>query len=141
MAELDAATQSETGPKTRMGEKFKDSFKYTDKTDAERELALEQAKDLNGVNPTVTILASFFAFAMALGLWSLTQFLAGVFLTHPISDDAPYAFARFASVFRNAVMGLTSLASGFSFVSGLGVFALGVRVAYGTSFSFGFISD
>jgi len=61
----------------------------------------------------------------------MTQFLAGVFLSHPVSADAPYAFARLAGVFRNAVMGLTSLASGFAFVSGLGVCALGVRVAYG----------
>lgn len=131
MAELQAAAQTENGPKTKLGEKFKDSFKYSDKTDAERQLALEEAKDLNGVNPTVTILASFFAFGMAFGLWSLTQYLAAVFLSHPVSADAPYAFVRSAGVFRNAVMGLTSLASGFSLVSGLGVFLLGVRVAYG----------
>lgn len=131
MAELQAATEAERGPKTKMGERFKNSFRYTEKTDEERELALEQARDLNGVNPTVTILASFFAFGMAYGLWSLTQFLAELFLTHPMSPDAPYAFTRIASVFRNAIMGLTSLASGFSLVSGLGVFLLGVRVAYG----------
>ncbi len=131
MAELQAATDAERGPKTKMGERFKNSFRYTEKTDEERELALEQARDLNGVNPTVTILASFFAFGMAYGLWSLTQFLAELFLTHPMSPDAPYAFTRIASVFRNAIMGLTSLASGFSLVSGLGVFLLGVRVAYG----------
>eukprot|EP00553_Chaetoceros_curvisetus_P012364 CAMPEP_0204635196 /NCGR_PEP_ID=MMETSP0717-20131115/31032_1 /ASSEMBLY_ACC=CAM_ASM_000666 /TAXON_ID=230516 /ORGANISM="Chaetoceros curvisetus" /LENGTH=227 /DNA_ID=CAMNT_0051653877 /DNA_START=212 /DNA_END=895 /DNA_ORIENTATION=+ len=131
MAELQAATDAERGPKTKMGERFKNSFRYTEKTDEERELALEQARDLNGVNPTVTILASFFAFGMAFGLWTLTQFLAELFLTHPMSPDAPYAFTRVASVFRNAIMGLTSLASGFSLVSGLGVFLLGVRVAYG----------
>ncbi len=136
MAELQAATDAERGPKTKMGERFKNSFQYTEKTDQERELALEQARDLNGVNPTVTILASFFAFGMAFGLWTLTQFLAELFLTHPMSPDAPYAFTRIASVFRNAIMGLTSLASGFSLVSGLGVFLLGVRVAYGKFSSF-----
>uniref|UniRef100_A0A7S3PZT6 Uncharacterized protein n=1 Tax=Chaetoceros debilis TaxID=122233 RepID=A0A7S3PZT6_9STRA len=131
IAELNAATEAERGPKTKMGEKFKGSFQYSNKTDEERQMALEAARDLNGVNPTVTILASFFAFGMAIGLWSFTQFLAEVFLTHPMGADAPYAFTRIASVFRNAIMGLVSLASGFSFVSGLGVFLLGVRVAYG----------
>jgi len=131
LAELQAATDAEKGPKTKIGAKFKDSFKYSEKSDEEREAALEAARDLNGVNPTVTILASFFAFGMAFGLWSTTQYLAGLFMTHPVSADAPYAFARAAGVFRNAVMGLISLASGFSLVSGLGVFLLGFRVAYG----------
>lgn len=131
MAELQAATDAEKGPKTAIGQRFKDNFRYTDKTDEEREAALEAARDLNGVNPTVTILASFFAFGMAFAFWTATQFLGDLFLTHPVSPDAPYAFARMASVFRNVVMGLSSLASGFSLVSGLGVFLLGVRVAYG----------
>eukprot|EP01083_Nonionella_stella_P193421 714417_1 len=68
---------------------------------------------------------------MAYAFWTATQFLGELFLAHPVSADAPYAFVRSASVFRNVVMGLSSLASGFSFVSGLGVFLLGVRVAYG----------
>lgn len=131
LAEVEAATQAEKGPKTKLGKNFKDTFRYSDKTDEERELALEEAKDLNGVNPTITILASFFAFGMAYGFWSATQYLAELFLTHPVSPDAPYAFARAASVFRNIVMGLSSLISGFSLVSGIGVFLLGVRVAYG----------
>eukprot|EP00551_Chaetoceros_affinis_P004641 CAMPEP_0203679992 /NCGR_PEP_ID=MMETSP0090-20130426/37732_1 /ASSEMBLY_ACC=CAM_ASM_001088 /TAXON_ID=426623 /ORGANISM="Chaetoceros affinis, Strain CCMP159" /LENGTH=288 /DNA_ID=CAMNT_0050547863 /DNA_START=27 /DNA_END=893 /DNA_ORIENTATION=+ len=131
MAELQAATDAEKGPKTAIGKKFKDNFRYSDKTDEEREAALEAARDLNGVNPVITILASFFAFGMAYAFWSATQFLAALFLSHPVSADAPYAFSRMASVFRNVVMGLSSLASGFSAVSGLGVFLLGVRVAYG----------
>lgn len=131
MAELQAATDAEKGPKTAIGKKFQDNFRYSEKTDEEREAALEAARDLNGVNPTVTILASFFAFGMAYAFWSATQFLGELFLSHPVSADAPYAFTRMASVFRNVVMGLSSLASGFSAVSGLGVFLLGVRVAYG----------
>lgn len=132
MAELQAASDAEKGPQTKMGKKFRDNFRYSEKSDEEREAALEAARDLNGVNPTVTILASFFAFGMAYGFWTATQFLGELFLSHPVSDDAPYAFARMASVFRNVVMGLSSLASGFSAVSGLGVFLLGSRVAYGT---------
>ena len=128
LAELQAASDAERGPKTAMGQKFRDNFRYSDKTDEEREAALEAARDLNGVNPTVTILASFFAFGMAYGFWVATQFLG------ELTADAPYAFARMASVFRNVVMGLSSLASGFAAVSGLGVFLLGVRVAYGTCF-------
>lgn len=131
MAELQAATEAENGPKTAWGKQLKDNFKYSDKTDEEREAALEAARDLNGVNPIVTILASFFAFGMAFAFWSATQFLGDLFLSHPVSPDAPYTFTRMATVFRNVVMGLSSLASGFSAVSGLGVFLLGVRVAYG----------
>jgi len=131
IAELQAATDAEKGSKTEFGKKFQGAFKYSDKSEAERELAIEQARDLNGVNPTVTILASFFAFGMAYALWWLTGFLGALFVSHPISADAPYAFSRIAAVFRNVIMGLSSLASGFSFVSGLGVFLLGVRVAYG----------
>lgn len=36
-----------------------------------------------------------------------------------------------AGVFRNVVVGLSSLASGFFGVVGLGIFLLGVRVGYG----------
>jgi hypothetical protein len=139
MAELQAATEAEKGPKTAIGEKLKANFRYTEKTDEERQAALEAARDLNGVNPTVTILASFFAFGMAYGFWTATQFLGELFLSHPVSADAPYAFARMASVFRNVVMGLSSLASGFAAVSGLGVFLLGVRVAYGKSYIYIYI--
>ena len=68
---------------------------------------------------------------MAYGFWILTQFFADLFLTHPLSPEAPYTFQRIASVIRNVVIGLSSLASGFAAVTGLGVFLLGVRVAYG----------
>lgn len=131
LVELQAAADAEKGSKTAFGEKFKGAFKYSDKSEEERALAIEEARDLNGVNPTITILASFFAFGMAYGFWWLTGFLGALFISHPLSDDAPYAFTRIAAVVRNAVIGLSSLASGFSFVSGLGVFLLGVRVAYG----------
>ena len=134
MAELQAATEAERGPKTAWGKQLKESFKYSDKTNEEREAALEAARDLNGLNPIVTISASFLAFGMAYGFWSMTQFLGDLFLSHPVSPDAPYTFARMASVIRNAVMGLSSLASGFAAVSGLGVFLLGIRVAYGEKF-------
>mmetsp|Transcript_12231 Transcript_12231/g.11973 ORF Transcript_12231/g.11973 Transcript_12231/m.11973 type:complete len:96 (+) Transcript_12231:731-1018(+) len=42
-----------------------------------------------------------------------------------------YFVLRTAQVFRNVVMGSISLASGFFGVTGLGIFGMGVRVAYG----------
>jgi len=133
IAEAKAAAVSELQPRTNFGGRFKGSFRYNkaDLTDEQREEALAKARDLNGVNPIVTLLGSFFALGAGFLIWNVTQWLGDLFLSHPISADAPYAFARAASVVRNLVMGISSLASAFFAVTGLGIFALGVRVSYG----------
>lgn len=131
-AEIEQARSAEFQPKTEFGAKLAKSFSYGNrKTDEEREADIAAARDLNGVNPTVTIIASFFAFGLSYCLWFATGWLAEFFFNHPVPLDAPYAFTRFAGVIRNLVMGISSLASGFSGFIGLGVFCLGVRVAYG----------
>ena len=48
-------------------------------------------------------------------------------------DSEVYFVIRSAQVVRNVAMGLISLASGFFGVTGLGIFLLGVRVAYGVT--------
>ena len=53
-----------------------------------------------------------------------------LFASHPLATDV-YFVQRVTQVFRNAVMGLSSLASGFFGVVGIGIFLLGIRVAYG----------
>ena len=63
-------------------------------------------------------------------MWTLTSFLGELFVIHPGQSDA-YYIQRLASVFRNVVIGLFSLMSGFFGVTGLGVFLLGIRVGYG----------
>jgi len=132
LAEIEAATRAEGGPKTKLASKMSQVFSYSpSKTPEERQRALDQARDLNGISPMTTLTAGVVACIMGYGLWMATQSLAVVFFTHPVSVDAPYMFARLASVFRNVVMGITSLASGFFFVTGLGIFLLGVRVTQG----------
>eukprot|EP00804_Cyclotella_cryptica_P008726 CCRYP_020480-RA/>CCRYP_020480-RA protein AED:0.44 eAED:0.44 QI:0/0/0/1/1/1/2/0/262 len=83
------------------------------KSEEERRRSIEEARDLNGVNPLVCIGGAAFAWICAGGCGFLLPTL------------------RLAGVFRNVVVGLTSLASGFFGVVGVGIFLLGVRVAYG----------
>jgi hypothetical protein len=133
MAELQEATAKETfGARSVVGKKLGlDAFK-SDKTDAERAAAVAAAKDLNGVNPLVALAGSAVALVVAGGLWWSTNWLGAFFALHPVETDV-YFIQRATLVFRNAVMGLASLASGFFGVTGLGIFLLGVRVAYGVA--------
>ena len=130
-AELQAATDKEKyGARSAMGKKMGlDSFRST-KTDAEREAAIQEARNLNGVNPAIAVGGSFFALMVAAGLWLLTNWLAEFFAMHPVNSDVLFV-NRVSAVFRNVVIGMVSLASGFFGVTGVGIFALGVRVAYG----------
>ncbi|OEU06789.1 hypothetical protein FRACYDRAFT_265503 [Fragilariopsis cylindrus CCMP1102] len=107
-----------------------DGYGRSRKSDEEVKMAIEEARDLNGVNPIVAIGGSFFAFAVAAALWYATNQLGSYFVSHPPATDV-YFVIRSAQVFRNVVMGLISLAAGFFGVCGLGIFGMGVRVAYG----------
>ena len=131
LEELSAASKKEKyGARSPMGKKLGlDSFKSS-KTDAERAAAIQEAQNLNGVNPIAALVGSTFALASAGGLWILTTYLATFFAMHPVTTDV-YFVQRVSGVFRNIVMGLSSLASGFFGVTGLGLFLLGIRVAYG----------
>ncbi|KAL3898053.1 MAG: hypothetical protein SGARI_006771 [Bacillariaceae sp.] len=129
MAELQEAEKKERfGARSAAGKKMGlvDGFGRARKSDAEIKAAIEEARDLNGVNPIVAILGSFFAFAVAAGLWVATKELGGWFAMHPPQTEVYF-------VFRNVVVGLISLASGFFGVTGLGIFLLGVRVAFGVA--------
>jgi Protein of unknown function (DUF3082) len=136
LQELEAATEQEKyGAKSKMGKKMfgLDGFLGSRKTDDERRAAIEEAQDLNGVNPIVTIAGGVVAIAMAGGLWFATNELGAFFALHPVAEDSAYFVQRIASVVRNASMGLISLAAGFFGVTGVGILALGVRVAYGVA--------
>mmetsp|Transcript_23281 Transcript_23281/g.35750 ORF Transcript_23281/g.35750 Transcript_23281/m.35750 type:complete len:291 (+) Transcript_23281:58-930(+) len=102
------------------------------KTPEEREAALEAARDLNGVNPLVAFGGALFALGGAYGLWLGTGMLAEFFVMHPVDTvDAPYFVQRASAVVRNVAMGMSSLASGFFGVTGVGLLLLSVRVGYG----------
>jgi hypothetical protein len=132
LAELKEAENKEKfGARSSYGKKLGlDGFGRSRKTDAEIEASIAAARDLNGVNPVVAITGSFFALGVAAGLWYATKELGTFFVTNPIESDV-YFVQRSAQVVRNVAMGLISLASGFFGVTGLGIFLLGVRVAYG----------
>jgi hypothetical protein len=133
MAELKEAEQKERyGARSAAGKKMRlvDGFGRRRKTDEEMKAAIAEARDLNGVNPIVAVLGSLFAFGVAAVLWISTNKLGTWFALHPPETDV-YFVLRTAQVFRNVVMGLISLASGFFGVTGLGIFLLGVRVGYG----------
>jgi Protein of unknown function (DUF3082) len=102
------------------------------KTDEERQASIDEARNLNGINPLVAIAGSLFALGVAAALWTVTNAVAESFATHPVQSDL-YVVQRAASVFRNVVMGLFALASGFFGVTGVGIMLLGVRVAIGVA--------
>ena len=135
LAELKAAENKEKfGPKSAAGKKLAlvDGFGRPRKTDEEIQAAIEAARDLNGLNPIVVLVGSFFALGVAAALWYATQQLGFFFALHPV-DTEVYFVIRASQVVRNVAMGLISLASGFFGVCGLGIFLLGVRVAYGVT--------
>lgn len=129
LSEIQASVDKEKygPPKTR--EYFKE-FR-SQKSEEERRRSIEEARDLNGVNPLVCIGGAGFAWACAGALWALTTYLGYLFASHPVDADSVYFVQRLASVFQNVVVGLASLASGFFGVVGVGIFLLGVRVAWG----------
>lgn len=128
MTELQEAVDTEKYGSKKKRDLFKD-FR-SEKTEEERMRSIEEARDLNGINPLVCIGGAAFAWVCAGGLWLLTTNLGGFFAMHPPDTDV-YFIQRLTGVFRNVVMGISSLASGFFGVIGLGVFLLGGRVALG----------
>jgi len=135
LAELKAAENKERfGARSAMGKKLSmvDGYGRPRKSEEEVQAAIAAARDLNGVNPIVCLTGGAFALVVAGGLWFGTQELGKFFALHPVVTDV-YFVIRATQVVRNVAMGLISLASGFFFVTGLGIFGLGVRVAYGVT--------
>ena len=128
MSEIQASVDKEKYGSGKTREYFKE-FR-SQKTEEERQRSIEEARDLNGVNPLVCIGGAAFAWVCAGALWYFTTYLGALFASHPFETDV-YFIQRLTQVFRNVVMGLSSLASGFFGVVGVGIFLLGVRVGYG----------
>ncbi|KAL7576908.1 hypothetical protein ACA910_006670 [Epithemia clementina (nom. ined.)] len=132
LAELEQAAGKEKSGPSAFAKKFGlDAFRSS-KTDAERRAAIEEARNLNGVNPLVTAAGAAFALGVAYGLWILTTFLGVWFAAHPVASEI-FFVTRTTAVFRNVVVGIVSLASGFFGVTGLGILLLTFRVAYGVA--------
>uniref|UniRef100_A0A7S1Y8S6 ER membrane protein complex subunit 6 n=1 Tax=Grammatophora oceanica TaxID=210454 RepID=A0A7S1Y8S6_9STRA len=122
------------GMRSPLGEKLRKlGFMSKERTEAEREASIAEARDLNGVNPLIAIGGGLFALSVAGGVWWMTSQLATFFAMHPVSDSDFYAIQRSQGVFRNVVMGLASLAAGFFGVTGIGILLLGIRVGFGVA--------
>jgi hypothetical protein len=133
LVELQQAARQEQEPKSKLADRLRQFSFKSSKTEAERQAAIAEARNLNGVNPLVALLGATFALACAVGLWTATYALAEYFAMHPIDENGLYIVTRVTAVSRNIVMGLVSLASGFFGVTGLGILLLAVRVAYGVA--------
>jgi hypothetical protein len=92
----------------------------------------DQKEDLNGINPVTTIAFSVLPMGMSYGLIQLTTWLSEHFAIDQI-DSPIYPIQRGAVVARNLVVGITSLATGFTGVVGLGLLAMGIAVAVGVA--------
>jgi Protein of unknown function (DUF3082) len=131
MAELKQAENKEKfGKRSSMSKSLGLSPFGSSLSDEERKRAIEEARNLNGVNPFVAIGGGIVGLAIATGLWYATIALGSFFAFHPVDTDI-YFVTRVTSVVRNVVMGFSSLASGFFGVTGVGILALGIRVGYG----------
>jgi len=130
LAELNAASEREVSGKNSKRRAIVNEVRSR-KSDAEREKAIEEARNLNGVNPAVAMVGGILAMVVAFFIWEFTTTWVAAHLPVLNEVTTPYAALRLASLFRNVVMGGMSLASGFFGVTGLGIFCLGIRVAYG----------
>jgi hypothetical protein len=135
LAELKEAENIEKyGTRSKLGKKMGLGAFRSTKTEEERKASIEEARNLNGVNPATTIIAGFVALGMAAIVWAMTDAIAEYFALHPIDDETTvYFVARIQAVVRNIVMGGFALASGFCGVTGIGILLLGIRVAYGVA--------
>ncbi len=92
----------------------------------------DQKEDLNGINPVSTITFSVVPMAMCFALIQLTSWLSAHFAIDQVDSDV-YPIQRGAVVARNLVVGISSLATGFTGVIGVGLLAMGIAVAIGVA--------
>lgn len=93
---------------------------------------VQKKEDLNGIQPAIPLVFSSVPALMAYGLWQASIYLATHFAIDFV-DSEVYPVQRLAVVSRNIVVGLFTLASGFSGVISIGLFLLGIAVAIGVA--------
>jgi hypothetical protein len=92
----------------------------------------DQKEDLNGINPITTILFSVFPMGMCFVLIQVTSWLSTHFAINQVGSSI-YPIQRGAVIARNLVVGISSLATGFTGVVGVGLLAMGAAVAVGVA--------
>jgi Protein of unknown function (DUF3082) len=140
LAELEDARRKEVygarSSSSSLGKKQRkfglDSFRTQRKTDAEREAAIEDARDLNGISPVTAFVGAGIALGGGILLWTFTNFMAEYFALRPVENITEvYFLQRVTYVYRNIMIGLVSLCAGFFGVTGFGILLLAIRVSYG----------
>jgi len=89
-------------------------------------------EDLNGINPITPISFSTVAILMSYVAWQISSYLSAHFAIEYVNSDI-YPVQRLAIVSRNIVVGLSTLASGFSGVIAIGLILLGITVGVGVA--------
>ena len=89
-------------------------------------------EDLNGINPITPIVFSTVAISMCYIAWQISAYLSAHFAIDYVTSDI-YPVQRLAIVSRNIVVGLSTLASGFSGVIAVGLILLGITVGVGVA--------
>lgn len=90
----------------------------------------KRTEDLNGINPLIPLVSSIVPFGMTYLGFQLSAYLTANFAIQFLTSDI-YTLRRVAIVARNVLVGMTTLATTFSGVIGVGLFTLGVAVAVG----------
>lgn len=90
----------------------------------------KRTEDLNGINPLIPLFSSVVPFGMAFLGYKLSSYFALNFAVQFL-DSNVYTVQRLAIVARNILVGLTTLATTFSFVIGMGLLLLGLTVGVG----------
>lgn len=88
--------------------------------------------DLNGINPLDCLIGAVPVAALSYGSWQLTNGVAAWFNEHPVMLDF-YPAQRLAIAIELLLVALSSLGAGIFGFTALGLFALGLRVAYGVA--------
>ena len=97
------------------------------------QLALPQrTEDLNGINPVTPLVFSTVAIAMSFVAWQISAYLSAHFAIDYVTSEI-YPVQRLAIVSRNIVVGISTLASGFSGVVAIGLILLGITVGVGVA--------
>lgn len=115
-------------PNERILQEVQDTMKRLGVTEKETPRPAPNYKDYSHVKPLSAFAGAAGSTLVSAALWKLLVTLVALYSQHPFDSDF-YVVTRLVAVVRTAVVGLLSLASGISGVTGVGLFLLGARVS------------
>merc|ERR1711971_1030614 len=100
-------------------------------TEVQKRIVREEV-ELNGINPLDCLIGAVPVAGLSYGSWLLTNGVAAWFNEHPVMLDF-YPAQRLAVAIELLLVALSALGAGIFGFTALGLFALGLRVAYGVA--------